>query len=148
MLSAQTRHYWHFEVAPNPEVVGRLRTSKEKEFVLIGKKKGGRLEAMMQRLYEGEWVEWRGVEEGGVGNGGGKIRKGGAGKVAALTSLRSSSSYMPSPSHVCLRSVGPLILLRGTGQAWYRRGRGASTGRIPVSQKGEEWRGGEGRRGC
>ena len=83
-----------------------------------------------------EWVVWRGLEEVGVGNGGGKIRKGGAGKVAALTSLRSSSSYMPSPSHVCFRSVGPLILLSGTGQAWYRRGRGAYTGRIPVKGGG------------
>lgn len=46
---------------------------------------------------------------------------------------------MPSPSQVCFRSVGPLILFRGTGQAWYRRGLGASTGRIPVwHREGEE----------
>ena len=67
MLSAQTRHYWHFEVAPHPEVVGRLRTGEEKEFVLIGRKKGGRLEAMMQRLYEGFSQRVGGVE--GIGGG-------------------------------------------------------------------------------
>jgi hypothetical protein len=39
VLSADTRHHRHSEVAPHPEVVRRLRTGEEKKFVLMGRKK-------------------------------------------------------------------------------------------------------------